>query len=388
MKRLAQLDSIRGLASLSVMLHHLWQSAPVLPAVFYYSPARIFIGGHQAVILFFILSGFVLALPFLSGKTAPYSAYIIKRICRIYLPYLAALILAGIAASLLHNKSESQVGSFFYFFWQSGFNLRLIAEHLTLLTNFNTNAYNTVIWSLLHEMRISLIFPLLMLLVLRRGLVFNLLICLLLNMASAANDIFGLESSRGFHTSYMDTVYYTPFFIIGALLAKHRAELMSLFQRAGQLYKAAGLAAAILLYAYSRLLSDKIHLPFNRVIDDYGITLAVAFFIILALTSAQLIKLLSLNFISFLGKISYSLYLYHFIVFLTLAYTIQPYIPYWLFGLLTLALSILAATASYYGVEKPAMALGRHLSSYVTRPRAGRSALHKAPEAEAVTQQI
>ncbi|WP_160311816.1 hypothetical protein [Paenibacillus sp. IHB B 3415] len=48
------------------------------------------------------------------------------------------------------------------------------------------------------------------------------------------------------------------------------------------------MAAAILLYAYSRFLSDKIHLPFNRVIDDYGITLAVAFFIILALTSAQL----------------------------------------------------------------------------------------------------
>lgn len=388
MKRLAQLDSIRGLASLSVVFHHLWQSAPVLPAVFYYSPARIFLGGHQAVILFFILSGFVLALPFLSGRTVPYSAYIIKRICRIYLPYLAALIIAIAAASLLHNKTEDQVGSFFYFFWQSGFSLQLIAEHLTLLTNFNTNAYNTVIWSLLHEMRISLIFPLLMILVVRRGLLFNLMVCLLLNMASAINDIYGLESSRGFHTSYMDTVYYTSFFIIGALLAKHRTELMSLFQRTGKLHKGLALAAAVLLYAYSRFISDKIHLPFNRVFDDYGITLAVAFFIILALSSTQLIKILSLNSISFLGKISYSLYLYHFIVFLTLAYTIQPYIPYWLFGLLTLTISILAAAASYYLVEKPAIALGRQLSSYVTRPLGGRSALQKTPEAEAVTQQV
>jgi peptidoglycan/LPS O-acetylase OafA/YrhL len=127
--------------------------------------------------------------------------------------------------------------------------------------------------------------------------------------------------------------------------------------------------------------------PVLPAIFYYGITLAVAF-IILALSSTPLIKLLSLNFISFLGKISYSLYLYHFIVFLTLAYTIQPYIPYWLFGLLTLAISILAATASYYAVEKPAMALGRRLSSYATRPGTGRSALPKTTEVEAVAQQI
>lgn len=387
MKRVAQLDSIRGLASLSVVFHHLWQSAPVLPAIFYYSPVRIFIGGHQAVILFFILSGFVLALPFLGGKTTPYPAYIIKRICRIYLPYLAALLIAILAASLLHNRTETQVGSFFYAFWQTGFSPRLIAEHLTLFTNFNTSAYNTVIWSLLHEMRVSFIFPLLMLLVIKRGLIINLAVCLLLNTVSALNDIFVFESSRGFHTSYVDTVYYTSFFIIGALLAKYRAELMSLYKRAGKLQKWSALGIAILLYAYSRFISEKIHLPFNRVFDDYGITLAVAFFIIMALSSTQLIKILSLNIISFFGKISYSLYLYHFIVFLTLAYTIQHDVPYWLFGLLTLVISIGVATMSYVWVEKPAIALGKVLSGYAAKAKEGRAKLQTASEVEAVTQQ-
>ncbi|MNI65929.1 Acyltransferase family protein [compost metagenome] len=162
---------------------------------------------------------------------------------------------------------------------------------------------------------------------------------------------------------------------------------MSLYERAGKLQKWSALGIAILLYAYSRFISEKIHLPFNRVFDDYGITLAVAFFIIMALSSTQLIRILSLNIISFFGKISYSLYLYHFIVFLTLAYTIQSDVPYWLFGLLTLVISIGVATLSYYWVEKPAIALGRVLSSYAAKPKEGRAKLEATPEVEAITQQ-
>ena len=34
----------------------------------------------------------------------------------------------------------------------------LIAQHILLVGKYNTDAYNGVIWSLVHEMRISIIF--------------------------------------------------------------------------------------------------------------------------------------------------------------------------------------------------------------------------------------
>lgn len=64
--RFDQIDSIRGLAALSVVISHL---SLVIPNVYIVqklknTPLHIFWAGHEAVILFFILSGFVLALPY------------------------------------------------------------------------------------------------------------------------------------------------------------------------------------------------------------------------------------------------------------------------------------------------------------------------------------
>ncbi|SET97794.1 acyltransferase [Paenibacillus sp. NFR01] len=362
MKRVVPLDSVRGLASLSVLFHHLWQYYPALPEIFRYTPARALIGGHQAVILFFILSGFVLALPFLEGRSLPYFSYLIKRVFRIYLPYLVALGAAVFLAFQFHSRSETEVGSHLYTFWQSGFGLGLILEHVGLLGNIHTDAYNTVIWSLIHEMRISIVFPLIMLLIIKRGLGFNLGLCAALVAVSAVNDIFQIETSRGFHTTFFDTLYYGSFFIIGALAAKHRDKLMNLYLRMTVRQKWALAAAALLLYCYSRAVSNLIHVPFNRVFDDYGIAAGVLIFLTLALASGKTIALLSKKPVRFFGDISYSLYLYHFIVLLSVGYIFRGTLPYWAVCFLTLAISIPIAALSYTFVEKSAIALGGKLS--------------------------
>lgn len=71
-KRIGELDSIRGLAALIVLFHHMYQdlnnNTRFPPIIFRYSPLRVLTNGHASVIMFFILSGFVLSLPFLKGK--------------------------------------------------------------------------------------------------------------------------------------------------------------------------------------------------------------------------------------------------------------------------------------------------------------------------------
>src|SRR5271156_5465308 len=101
-QRLESLDSIRGLAALSVLLGHTlgmfnwpttyinWRGWPVL---------NMITDGRSAVAMFFVLSGFVLARPFLTTpqKTMNIPAFYFRRITRIWLPWFFVFI-ASLAA--------------------------------------------------------------------------------------------------------------------------------------------------------------------------------------------------------------------------------------------------------------------------------------------------
>ena len=64
-RRLRELDSLRGLAAITVVFHHFSRiCSPQIIHVLDRTPLRLLVAGHQAVILFFLLSGFVLTLPF------------------------------------------------------------------------------------------------------------------------------------------------------------------------------------------------------------------------------------------------------------------------------------------------------------------------------------
>lgn len=70
-KRFAELDSLRGIAAFLVMSSHLIMLEFYNKSEYYHllddTPFRIFWSGHQSVILFFVLSGFVLSLGILSN---------------------------------------------------------------------------------------------------------------------------------------------------------------------------------------------------------------------------------------------------------------------------------------------------------------------------------
>src|SRR5438105_12280270 len=95
-QRFRELDSLRGLAALIVVFHHffwMWfyhQTERTDPAFLLFYPL---IAGHESVILFFLLSGFVLSVPYLRGRSQPYGTFLLRRVLRIYCPYFFALVL-------------------------------------------------------------------------------------------------------------------------------------------------------------------------------------------------------------------------------------------------------------------------------------------------------
>jgi len=49
------------------------------------------VGGLEAVIVFYVLSGFVLAITAARINAPSYTAFTVKRFCRIYIPYAGSL---------------------------------------------------------------------------------------------------------------------------------------------------------------------------------------------------------------------------------------------------------------------------------------------------------
>ena len=86
--RLARLEALRGLAAFYVVFHH------VTPQTWYVEGVNVgvlFRFGQEAVILFFLLSGFVIHYSFTRGREHSFRTYFFKRALRIYVPLVIVL---------------------------------------------------------------------------------------------------------------------------------------------------------------------------------------------------------------------------------------------------------------------------------------------------------
>jgi peptidoglycan/LPS O-acetylase OafA/YrhL len=66
-----------------------------------YIDLPLLMGGRFAVMLFFVLSGFVLALPYFAGTSAAYGPYLVRRFCRLYPPFAFAVLVSALLCYLL-----------------------------------------------------------------------------------------------------------------------------------------------------------------------------------------------------------------------------------------------------------------------------------------------
>lgn len=378
-KRFQQLDSLRGIAALSVMLSHIFLIYPIVwntnqPTgspwwlqLAMFSPLRVVWAGHEAVIFFFILSGFVLALIFFGkSETPPYRLYLLKRILRIYPPYLVAALSAIALRELLFVGTVPYVSDWFNQSWQNSATARIVIDHTLMIGSFNNCDFNPVLWSLVHEMRISIFFPLI-----AWGMVRAEKLCLLLTVVFTF--IYWLTISlkfRGvisFDHDYFATLHYTGFFILGAYLAKHRGWILAAAQQIPKTAKFLLLLAALLAYSnafwlpyygtpHARLLALVVS---KTLVQDWITASGVAVFIILALSTNSISWLLSARPLAFLGSISYSLYLFHALVLKIIITLLVKAMPLPAALGIAVVCALIVATASWRFIECPCIELGK-----------------------------
>jgi peptidoglycan/LPS O-acetylase OafA/YrhL len=197
-------------------------------------------------------------------------------------------------------------------------------------------------WSLVHEMRISIFMPLIFLAVRRVGSIPVLAGCTLASvLASIASDDIGLGS-------WQMTLHVLWMFSAGITLAFHRMAI------AVQLTKCPRHFFILLVLVAIGLLA----VPFHRSWGDFVIGMGAALLIALCLPATHLSRALTVPPLLWLGRISYSLYLVHFPILLfgiTGGFFSHPTV-------VLLVLIFLAADLTFRIVEAPAQRLGAELA--------------------------
>jgi peptidoglycan/LPS O-acetylase OafA/YrhL len=356
-KRYAELDSLRGIAAMLVFLFHIAMVLPdswregLLWNALNYSPFHIALSGKIHVIFFFILSGFVLSLPYFYRKENSYLSFIIKRFCRLYFPYAAAISLAIVACYSFSLGGIKELGGLFNSVWVEDKSAGIIVQHFLFLGNYNVFAFNIVIWSLIHEMRISFIFPFLMILGVRFGWKINLAVGVFLGVIGGGIHLFLQEPYQPLYKSF----FYILMFIVGILLAKNRDYLTEKFKSLTKTSRVMIFLFGTALYIYSDVVS-------NPPIADWITTLGVSILIIISISSELLSKILLWRPFQFLGKISYSLYLYHLPILLSLVYLFFDKVPLWIILGASVIITLTFSNMAWHLIEKPSIRIAKRIS--------------------------
>lgn len=375
MKRLSHLDAVRGLAALVVMTHHAWLSLPATPMRPHGTAIPfldVLVLGRPAVVLFFVLSGYVLTLYLQASPFAP-AAFAVRRLLRILLPYWATIALAyGLYLSAPRHAAPG-LSSWLDEQWRTDLSPAGVGLHLLLLAGPRQFPLDHVAWSLVHELRLSLLMPFLVLLSRRAGVAATLGLSAATTLVAGAviacrGDLFPVGvhgyvfDAAGLRPSLVLTARFTCAFALGSVAATCSVRVAAFYERS-RVLRPAALLLAVLLLSQS---------------NEAAMTVGAVLLITAAASSTGIERALALPPCVWLGRVSYSLYLVHLPIMLACAAWIGGALAPAVTLLLAMALSLLAADIMFELVERPSILLSRAAGARL-QPTKPRPAANAAP---------
>ncbi len=354
--RYPALDGLRGLAALVVVVHHSLLAIPALAMAYAqggrasglawwvsYTPLHILWSGPEAVYIFFVLSGFVLALPATRGSMQ-WTPYYAKRFVRLYLPVWGALVFAAVLVTVV---SRHDVGGASW--WLNGRSGRIpLREWLHDGIDVNSTTANTVLWSLHFEILFSALLPLYIAFgaLWRRLWPLKLALCLVM---VAVGSLHGPAP-----------LMYLPMFAIGAVLAFERESILTALRRwaviVPALYPMLALLAVVLMTSTWTVAAAGAPGGKVRSVLVAAELLGATLVVVLALVWPKGEVLLDRPVMQWLGARSFSLYLVHEPIVVSAAIILGPH---WAGATTFIAVpvSLAAAEVFYRIVERPTIRL-------------------------------
>lgn len=376
-RHVVSFDGLRGLGALSVVCTHyalhLFQDAPAYPGVagamnaIDHTPVlNVIFAGYPWVNMFFVLSGFALSamVSGLGNTPGTYLPYAINRVFRIYPVYFFAVLAAFVLQRVVYHGPIPAFGDWFNTCWTAPPTRSEVIDHAIMIGRFKTNKYVFVIWSLVHEMRISLAFPILYALVARLGIRGNLglgaaLLALDFTWATLADHAYLTANN------YYFSFHYMLLFWAGSAVFQFRDPLGRWWAKQRTAPIAILGIAGFLLFNYGSHI-DQILPPDDMrtvIVTDWLTGTGAVVFVVFALYAAPLVRFLSTPTMRFFGTISYSLYLAHGIVLLAVLHTLYGTVPLAILIPACAAVSVAISLVSFTVIEKPFMRFGKRLTA-------------------------
>lgn len=373
--KILSLESLRGVAAFTVVIDHFFRtfypgtfvSGQVQHSQYEWfvsnTPLFMFVNGSFAVMIFFVLSGFVLSYGYFLKKFDLISA-VVKRYFRLTPIVFASIMLAFILLRLgLFFNSQAGLMPFS---WKVPDVSLLSALWDGLIGSYilqpNDTSLNSPLWTIYYE------------------LIGSVLVYAILSLLSG-------DSRRKWIYPFLVVIFlgtYYVGFVIGLILADiycHKNEIYQKIANLSAFYKISMLLFAIWLASFpplrTKLDISTIHAPL-LFLDNFGLNqnivlaLGAIIIIVLLLTSKRLKKLFELRPLVYLGSISYSLYATHIIVMGSIAcftfWKLHDKLPYNLTAAVVFIVyvisSLLVAAVFRKYVDKPSIALSRLAGQY------------------------
>ena len=326
--KLRNLDVLRACLALMVLVGHArmllwmgWQDWKVLPHAWWEMVVSVFFAafrfGHQAVMVFFAMSGFFIHLraaqALVEGKEQGFDAlsYLARRARRILPPYYAVLIFTVLLDAVGHHwfprLYAAQTGSLLLDqnFADAGYRVESVVPALLAQPSLFGIRFggNGPLWSIGHEVFYYLLYPLFMLVWLRHRIgayVFGLLLGLACWFVPLAGWWSGMMGSY-------------PVWLAGALMAEVLLSWRKQ-QRGGVALWATACVMALAALAGLHRVSE--HSPWTMVLNMIMGAAAIAAF---EMVPFDVLKTKAGRVLEWLGLRSYSIYIFHFPVLVLLS---------------------------------------------------------------------
>ena len=327
------IDGLRALAVLSVMLFHL--DASLLP------------GGFTGVDIFFVISGYVVARSLVNHSHSQFYSYIVafyrRRVVRIFPALLFCLIVTTAIVVLFIpqawlSKSISDTGLAAFLGWS---NIALASNSDTYFSpsvEFNPFVHT---WSLGVEEQFYVIFPVLFYFYLKGKT----------RLALAGLAIISFALSVNYSQTDTNSAYYlltSRFWELaaGAILCQWHASQR--FREGGHSLAAAVIGLTCIVLGF--IFASKSAFPFPWALLPVAGTVIVIHYFVCTTQHGALSRVFSLPVIRYIGKISYSLYLWHWPVYTFFRWSVGLQTP--LEWLLAVAITFVMAMFSYHIIEQ------------------------------------
>ncbi len=357
-KYLPSIDSLRAIAVIAVIIYHI--DANYLP------------GGFLGVDLFFVLSGYLISSLIIkeyksTGTVNLYNFYV--RRARRLLPAVYFMITVVLIIITLFNGvllKKSYLDALFGYIYSS--NWWYIFHKLDYFDSFGSQSPFKHLWSLAIEEQFYMFFPLIFLIFNRKSKSNNsnsklnknfiyVVLSLILVSLIAHILLFDINNINRIYFGTDTRAFSLLVGVVGAILYPMDRLSERTTKKDNMIYSIVSLVSILVLIGIMINTSE-----YNTWLYRGGFLLVAIIGLIIIISSGRqytfMSKLLSFKPLVFIGKISYSLYLWHFPILVVTTPVSEIGNPNLFYVTLRIVLIFLVATGSYMFVETPIRKLG------------------------------